>query len=94
MAKELQADNLKIYSDSQLVINQMNDIYLARGERMASYLKKAKGLMKSIPTASIEVIPRSKNANVDALAKLASTKDPKLLCAISVEFLAEPSIRQ
>ena len=30
LAKELWAHNLKIYGDSQLVVNQVNDIYLAR----------------------------------------------------------------
>ena len=94
MAKELQAHNLKIYSDSQLVVNQVNDIYLARGERMAAYLEKAKGLMKTIPIVSIDIIRRSKNVNSDALAKLASTRDIELLDAVSVEFLAEPSIKQ
>ena len=29
LAKELQACNIQIYSDSQLVVNQVNDIYLA-----------------------------------------------------------------
>ena len=50
---------------------------------MAAYLEKAKGLMETFPIASIEVIPRSKNANAYALAKLAST----------VEFLAKPNIK-
>ena len=53
LTKKLQAHHLKIYSDSQLVVNQVNNIYLAIGERMAAYLKKAKGLMKTIPKASI-----------------------------------------
>ena len=34
--------NLRIYSDSQLIVNQVNDIYLARRERMAAYLEKTK----------------------------------------------------
>ena len=63
LAIELQTHNLKIYNNSQLVLNQMNDIYSEKGERMTVYLEKAKGLMKRIPTTSIEVIPRSKNAN-------------------------------
>ena len=41
---------------------------------MVAYLEKAKELMGSILVVSIEVVP-SKNTNVDALAKLASTKD-------------------
>ena len=61
---------------------------------MAAYLEKAKELMGTFPAASIEVILQSKNANVDALAKLASTKDVELLDAVVMEFLAEPSIRR
>ena len=33
------------------------------------------------------------NKNVDALAKLASTRDAELLDIVLVEFLAEPSIK-
>ena len=50
--------------------------------------------MGTFLAASIEVIPRSKNANVDALAKLASTRDAKLLDAMFMEFLAKPGITQ
>ena len=39
-------------------------------------------------------MPRSKNANTNALAKLASTRDAELLDAVSMEFSAEPSIKQ
>ena len=49
--------------------------------------------MEIFPIASIVVIPRSKNANADALAKLASTRDAELLDTASVEFLAEPIIK-
>ena len=61
---------------------------------MAAYMEKAKGLMETFPIASIEVIPQSKNANVDALAKLALIRDVDLLDAVSVEFLAEPIINR
>ena len=84
LSKELQARNLRIYSDSQLVVNQVNNIYLVRREKMITHLEKAKELMRTFPTTSIEVIPRSKNANANALAKQASTKDAELLDAVSV----------
>ena len=71
----------------------MNDVFLTRGDRMASYLETTKGLMESFPITSIEVILKSKNANVDELAKLVSIRDSKLLDAMFVEFLAEPSIK-
>ena len=38
------------------MVNQVNDIYQARGDKMVTYLEKAKKLMKPIPTASIKVI--------------------------------------
>ena len=59
---------------------------------MVAYLGKAKEQLSSFFAASIEVILRSKNSNADALAKLASTKNADLLDAVSIEFLAEPSI--
>ena len=37
---------------------------------------------------------RSKNANADALTMLSSTRDVELLDVVSMEFLAEPSIKQ
>ena len=49
--------------------------------------------MKTFPIALIEVILRSKNTNVDALVKLALTRDAKLLDAVYVEFPAKPSIK-
>ena len=64
-----------------------------REEKLVTYLEKANELIGSISTVSIEVVPRSKNANTDALAKLASTKDANLLSAIFVEFLVEPGIK-
>ena len=63
------------------------------GDRIAAYLDKAKELMETFLIALIEIILRSKNVNVDALAKLASTRDLELLDAVSIEFLSEPSIK-
>ena len=57
LTRELQVRNVKIFSYSQLVMNQVNDIYLARGEKMAAYLDKAKEQLSIFSAASIEVIP-------------------------------------
>ena len=92
LTRELQVHNGKIFSDSQLVMNQVNDIYLVRGEKMAAYLYKAKEQLSLFSVASIKVIPRSKNSNIDTIVKLASMRDADLLDAVSVEFLAESSI--
>ena len=94
LARALRVSNLKVYNDSQLVVNQVNDTYQARGEKMVAYLENAKELIGSILAVTIEVVPRSKNANTDALAQLASTKDTELLNAMFVEFLAKPNMKQ
>ena len=93
LAKELQARDIQIYSDSQLVVNQVNDIYLARGDRITVCLEKANGVMETFSITFIEVIMRSKTATADALEKLALTRDVKLLDVVSVEFLAKPNIK-
>ena len=61
---------------------------------MVTYLEKAKELIATTSAITIEVVLRLKNANTDALAKLASIKDVELLNVVSVEFLAKPSIKQ
>ena len=48
LAKELKVDNLKVYNDSQLVVNHVNETYQVRRERMVAYLKKGKELLGSI----------------------------------------------
>ena len=43
LAKEMGVEQVKIYSNSQLVVNQINGDYQAKGENMATYLKIAGG---------------------------------------------------
>ena len=83
---------MKIFSDSQLVVNKVNDIYLMRGEKKVAYLDKVKEQLSLFSVASIEVIPQSKNSNPDALAKLASMREADQLDAVSMEYLVEHSI--
>ena len=57
LARNLKARNVKIFSDSQLVVNQVNDIYLVRKEKMATYLEKANEQLSVFFATFIEVIP-------------------------------------
>ena len=92
LVRKLWARNMNIFSNSQLVVNQVNDIYLVKGEKMATYLKKANEQLSSFFIASFEVILWSENWNANALAKLALTRDADLLDAVSVEYPTEPII--
>ncbi|KAL5560487.1 hypothetical protein UlMin_036698 [Ulmus minor] len=77
LAKEVSARHLLIYRDSQLIVNQVNSEYQAKGEKMASYLEK---------------IPRNENTNADALARLATGLEDSLLKTVPLKILDEPSI--
>ena len=57
LVHELQVRNVKIFSNSPLVVNQLNDIFLARGEKMVVYLDKAKKQLSLFSIIFIEVIP-------------------------------------
>ena len=75
LAKEMKVESLNIFSDSQLVVCQINKEYQAREEKMIAYLLKVKTLLGSLSSYTICKIPRSQNAEVDALARLASAND-------------------
>lgn len=59
---------------------------------MVSYCKKVKELLESFRQYTIQQIPWSKNSHADALARLTSMKDAKLLNVIPIEYLAQLSI--
>ena len=46
LAHCMEADQLEVSSDSQLVVKQIEDSYEARGEKMILYLKKVRELLK------------------------------------------------
>ena len=46
LAYSMEADQLEVCSDSQLVVKQIEDSYKARGEKMIMYLKKVRELCK------------------------------------------------
>ena len=46
LAHSLEVDQLEVYSDSQLVVKQIEDTYEAKSERMILYLQKVRDLLK------------------------------------------------
>ena len=68
----MRVEHLRIYNDSQLIVNQVNEDYEAKGENMAAYLKIAGGHLKAFKWFKIEQVPRVKNVKADSLARLTS----------------------
>ena len=46
LAHSMEVDQLKVCSDSQLVIKKIEDTYKAKGKKMVLYLKKVRELMR------------------------------------------------
>uniref|UniRef100_A0A2N9J3R3 Uncharacterized protein n=1 Tax=Fagus sylvatica TaxID=28930 RepID=A0A2N9J3R3_FAGSY len=66
---------LKIRSDSQLIVGQVNGDYEAREDRMTKYLKLVRNAMKWFDQVMLVQVPREQNTEADALAKLASSDE-------------------
>ena len=88
----MEADQLEICSDSQLVVKQIEDSYKVRGEKMIIYLKKVRELLKKFTRVQVRHVPRAENTWADALAKLATTPQEDLDKLIQIEHLPEPSV--
>ncbi|XP_011101938.1 uncharacterized protein LOC105179973 [Sesamum indicum] len=67
------ARKIVIYSDSQLVVNQIQGLFETRDEKMAKYSQKAKNLLEKFEEASVIQVSSTENAVADQLAKLASS---------------------
>ncbi|KAK0580936.1 hypothetical protein LWI29_007867 [Acer saccharum] len=88
----LGADEVEIFSDSQVVVNQVLDEYQARDESMITYLELAKELLGRFKEYRIVHVPREENEQADALAKLASATINIWPKSISMIRLLQPSI--
>ncbi|KAK0591540.1 hypothetical protein LWI29_003551 [Acer saccharum] len=88
----LGADKVEIFSDSQVVVNQVLDEYQARDESMIAYLELAMELLERFKEYRIVQVPREENEQADALAKLASATINIWPKTISMIRLLQPSI--
>ena len=59
---------------------------------MVAYLEKVKADLQNFSRYEIKHVDREGNSNVNALAKLVTSKDAVLLRLVPVEIIPEPSI--
>ena len=72
-----QTAHIEIYSDSQLVVRQLNGLYSVKSESLLPLHKEARRLMSLLGNVAVFYIPREKNKEADALANKAV--DQKIL---------------
>ncbi len=64
---ELGINSVKIYSDSKLLVNQINGIYKIKDDKLKRLYKEIRKILKNI-NYKIEHIPREKNKIADNIA--------------------------
>ncbi|XP_074377037.1 uncharacterized protein LOC141718555 [Apium graveolens] len=94
LALEMKVENLYVFSDSMLVVGHIKGGFQARGPRTDLYMRHAEELMGKFKEVNLEQIPRTQNADADALAKLGSQRKATLLGVIPLEIQKQPSIFQ
>ena len=81
-----------MFSDSKLVVGQVNGELEARDERMQEYLVQAKRLWMRFNSFSLMHVSRSRNTHANSLATLTTSSAQCLPRVILVEDLHRPSV--
>ncbi|KAJ8470571.1 hypothetical protein OPV22_024914 [Ensete ventricosum] len=74
VAAELGAEDIEIFTDSQLVAGQVNGTFETREAAMIKYLAEVRLMAARFRRCTITKVPRSENTQADALARLASSR--------------------
>ncbi|CAJ2668042.1 unnamed protein product [Trifolium pratense] len=93
LAQDMEAEEIKIFTDSQLVASQITGEYQTKDERLTEYLNLIKEKLTKFKQTEVKHVPREHNARADILSKLASTKKKKGgNQSLIQETLSKPSI--
>lgn len=77
-AEELQADEVEIYSDSQLLVEQMNGRFRVKAEHLKPLLSEAVARAKRFRRFEIAHVRREQNKQADRLANLGADASERL----------------
>ncbi|KAL0445382.1 UNVERIFIED_CONTAM: Ribonuclease HI [Sesamum latifolium] len=92
MAQDAGASHLLAYSDSQLIVKQVNGEYEAKEESMVQYLQQIEELKTKFKSFQLHQISREKNIKAHSLSKLASALEDCKTRRITVKHLPQPRI--
>ncbi|XP_074357988.1 uncharacterized protein LOC141697479 [Apium graveolens] len=91
LSRTLRVQDLKIYSDSQIVVKQINGEYIVKDPTLAKYQALVQSYLASIPCHQVLQICREENEEADILSKLVRNSSD-LDCSVYFEELHKPSI--
>ncbi|XP_028051257.1 uncharacterized protein LOC114255915 [Camellia sinensis] len=94
----MKATEFMVYSDSQLVVNQISSDYEAKVNRMAKYQDLVRKEIIKFDVVQIEQISREKNSKADSkadkLAGFVSMTDTFIPHPLLIDFIPRPSIKE
>ncbi|MHC4882531.1 MAG: formyltransferase family protein [Planctomycetota bacterium] len=73
-AKEMQAESVRLFSDSQLLVRQLNGQYKVKSDNLKQLYTDSMELLASFKSWQAIHIPREQNAEADAMANKAMDK--------------------
>ncbi|GAU45602.1 hypothetical protein TSUD_285710 [Trifolium subterraneum] len=95
LAEDIGAEEIKIFTDSQLVASQVSGEYQTKEERLLEYLNLIRTKLAKFKETEVKHVPREHNARADVLSKLASTRHKKAgNQSLIQETLTKPSIEK
>ncbi|CAA0810887.1 Polynucleotidyl transferase- ribonuclease H-like superfamily protein, partial [Striga hermonthica] len=90
LAESMNVKQLKFFSDSQLLVNQINGLYEVKEPRLTPYLSLAKKKLTKF-AAEVEHIPRTLTVQADALSRLASSTGMESMEYVQIGQQENPS---
>ncbi|XP_022899206.1 uncharacterized protein LOC111412498 [Olea europaea var. sylvestris] len=94
LAINLELKNIKIYSDSHLVVGQIEGTFDRKNEKMSLYCLKVHDLQRKFKSCEIVKITRAENCKADALSRLVFMGIDELDRTVHVRIVTEPRINQ
>ncbi|GAU35488.1 hypothetical protein TSUD_384430 [Trifolium subterraneum] len=89
------AEEIRIFTDSQLVASQVSGEYQTKEERLLEYLNLIRAKLAKFKETEVKHVPREHNTRADVLSKLASTRRKKAgNQSLIQETLTKPSIEK
>ncbi|XP_075658802.1 uncharacterized protein LOC142628635 [Castanea sativa] len=91
MVQKMRGRTVEVFSNSRLVVGQVNGELEARDLRMQGYLSQVRHLQSEFKYFALQQIPRSRNTHADSLATFATSSARSLPWFILVEDLCKPT---
>ncbi|GKV32843.1 hypothetical protein SLEP1_g41411 [Rubroshorea leprosula] len=91
LASELKVQSVQVFSDSQLIVGQVNGSCEIRDPQLGRYASVVNRLKSIFVLFQIDKIPRADNHRADELSKLASSQDLNPQRLTIIEILDAPS---